>query len=472
MPAANRKPAAVPPPEPTRQSVARSAPERRTLLIVEDDLGLQSQLRWYFEGYEVLVAEDRESAVNLVRRHEPPVVTLDLGLPPDPANATEGLEALDQILSAAPHTKVIVVTGNDDRENAVRAVGRGAYDFYQKPVDPEVLGLIVDRAYNLFELEDENRRLARKERPSPLAGIIAASGEMTRVCRMVEKVAPTSATVLLLGESGTGKELLARALHGLSPRAEQRFVAINCAAIPETLLESELFGYEKGAFTGAAKQTLGKIEYAHKGTLFLDEIGDLPMSLQAKLLRFLQERVIERVGGREEIAVDVRVIGATHQDLGQLIEEGRFREDLYYRLSEISLRIPPLRERTGDSVLLARHFLDLFGREHGRSLRGFTEDALAAIEAYPWPGNARELENRVKRAVIMAENNRIAAEDLELVVPDESMPLNLRQVREEAERRAIERALALYNGNVSLAADILGVSRPTLYDLVKKYDLR
>ena len=306
MPAANRKPAAVPPPEPTRQSVARSAPERRTLLIVEDDLGLQSQLRWYFEGYEVLVAEDRESAVNLVRRHEPPVVTLDLGLPPDPANATEGLEALDQILSAAPHTKVIVVTGNDDRENAVRAVGRGAYDFYQKPVDPEVLGLIVDRAYNLFELEDENRRLARKERPSPLAGIIAASGEMTRVCRMVEKVAPTSATVLLLGESGTGKELLARALHGLSPRAEQRFVAINCAAIPETLLESELFGYEKGAFTGAAKQTLGKIEYAHKGTLFLDEIGDLPMSLQAKLLRFLQERVIERVGGREEIPVDVR----------------------------------------------------------------------------------------------------------------------------------------------------------------------
>ena len=407
MPAANRKPAAVPPPEPTRQSVARSAPERRTLLIVEDDLGLQSQLRWYFEGYEVLVAEDRESAVNLVRRHEPPVVTLDLGLPPDPANATEGLEALDQILSAAPHTKVIVVTGNDDRENAVRAVGRGAYDFYQKPVDPEVLGLIVDRAYNLFELEDENRRLARKERPSPLAGIIAASGEMTRVCRMVEKVAPTSATVLLLGESGTGKELLARALHGLSPRAEQRFVAINCAAIPETLLESELFGYEKGAFTGAAKQTLGKIEYAHKGTLFLDEIGDLPMSLQAKLLRFLQERVIERVGGREEIAVDVRVIGATHQDLGQLIEEGRFREDLYYRLSEISLRIPPLRERRSDIPAIAAVLLAKIARDSGLPERPLSPQAQAALQVLPLAGNVRELENILQRALAMSEGEAL-----------------------------------------------------------------
>ncbi len=472
MPTATRKAATPPPTESLKPTVTKVAPDHRTILVVEDDPGLLSQLRWYFEGYEVLVAEDRESALNLVRRHEPPVVTLDLGLPPDPANATEGLEALGQILTVAPHTKVIVVTGNDDRENAVRAVGRGAYDFYQKPIDPEVLGLIVDRAYNLFELEEENRRLARRDRPSPLGGIIAASSEMTRVCRMVEKVAPTDATVLLLGESGTGKELLARALHGLSPRAEQRFVAINCAAIPETLLESELFGYEKGAFTGAAKQTLGKIEYANKGTLFLDEVGDLPQSLQAKLLRFLQERVIERVGGREEIPVDVRVICATHQDLGHLIEDGRFREDLFYRISEIALRIPPLRERTGDAVLLARHFLDLFGREHGRSLRGFTEDALAAIEGYPWPGNARELENRVKRAVIMADGNRLAAEDLELAIPDESMPLNLRQVREEAERRAIERALALYNGNVSQAADILGVSRPTLYDLVRKYDLR
>jgi two-component system NtrC family response regulator len=451
---------------------SKTAPQRRVLLIVEDDPGLQSQLRWYFEDYEVLVAEDRESALNIVRRHEPPVVTLDLGLPPDPANASEGLEALTQILAVAPHTKVIVVTGNDDRENAVQAVGRGAYDFYQKPVDPEVLGLIIDRAYRLYELEDENRRLVRRERASPLQGIVAASSEMTRVCRMVEKVAPTDATVLLLGESGTGKELLARALHSLSPRAEGRFIAINCAAIPETLLESELFGYEKGAFTGAAKQTLGKIEYANHGTLFLDEVGDLPQSLQAKLLRFLQERVIERVGGREEIPVDVRVVCATHQDLPRLIEDGRFREDLYYRVSEIALRIPPLRERSGDAVLLSRHFLEVFSRDHGRSLRGFSEDALAAIEGYAWPGNARELENRVKRAVIMADGNRITAEDLELDQPEESMPLNLRQVREEAERRAIERALALFNGNVSQAADILGVSRPTLYDLVRKYDLR
>jgi two-component system NtrC family response regulator len=456
----------------TAETLAKPSPERRTLLIVEDDLGLQSQLRWSFDDYEVLLAEDRETALSLVRRHEPAVVTLDLGLPPDPANATQGLEALGEILAIAPHTKVIVVTGNDDRENAVRAVGRGAYDFYQKPVAPEVLGLIIDRAYRLYDLEEENRRLSRRERSSPLAGVIAASTEMTRVCRMVEKVAPTDATVLVLGESGTGKELLARALHALSPRCDGRFIAINCAAIPETLLESELFGYEKGAFTGAAKQTLGKIEYASHGTLFLDEVGDLPQSLQAKLLRFLQERVIERVGGREEIPVDVRVVCATHQDLPHLIEDGRFREDLYYRISEISLRIPPLRDRTGDAVLLARHFLETFGQEHGRSIRGFTDDALAAIESYPWPGNARELENRVKRAVIMADGNRVTAEDLELGLPDEILPLNLRQVREEAERRAIERALALFNGNVSQAADILGVSRPTLYDLVKKYDLR
>ena len=451
----------------------KSKQETKRLLIVEDDPGLQSQLKWSFESYEVLLAENREEALSQIRRFEPPVVTLDLGLPPDPANATEGLEALSQILSLAPDTKVIVVTGNEERENAVKAVGLGAYDFYQKPVDPDLLGLIVARAYNLYELEQENRRLHEASGRSPLEGIVATSSEMNRVCRMVEKVAPTDATVLLLGESGTGKELLARALHGLSPRADQGFVAINCAAIPETLLESELFGYEKGAFTGAAKQTRGKIEYAHKGTLFLDEVGDLPQSLQAKLLRFLQERVIERVGGREEIKVDVRVICATHQNLETLMQKGEFREDLFYRISEIALRIPALRDRTGDSVVLARAFLERASAENPKAPKGFSEDALTAIEAYGWPGNARELENRVKRAVIMADGSLITAADLELDHLDEGdLPLNLRQVRERAEREAVERAIALYDGNVSQAADMLGVSRPTLYDLVKKFGIK
>ena len=447
--------------------------ESRRLLVVEDDRGLQSQLRWAFDGYEVLIAEDQESALSQIRRAEPPVVTLDLGLPPDPANASVGLETLSSILALAPATKVIVVTGNDERENAVKAIGLGAYDFYQKPIEPEILGLIVDRAYQLYELEQENRRLLQYERASPLEGVVANSSEMTRVCRMVEKVAPTDATVLLLGESGTGKELLARALHDLSPRSGKRFVAINCAAIPENLLESELFGYEKGAFTRAAKQTKGKIEYAHGGTLFLDEVGDLPMALQAKLLRFLQERVVERVGGRDEIPVDVRVVCATHQNLEKLIETSDYREDLFYRISEITLRIPPLRERTGDAVTLARAFMERYVEDHGKAPRGFTEDALAAIESYEWPGNARELENRVKRGMIMAEGSLVTKHDLELdKVEADAFPLNLRQVREEAERVAVQRALALYDGNVSQAADILGVSRPTLYDLVKKYGLK
>ncbi len=446
---------------------------KKKLLIVEDDPGLQSQLRWAFEDYEVEIVGDKESALNYMRSGEPPVVTLDLGLPPDPANATEGLSALEEILKLAPHTKVIVVTGNDDRENALRAIGLGAYDFYQKPVDPDVLGLIVQRAHQLYELEEENRQLVRKSEASPLEGVIAASPQMVKVCRMVEKVAPTDATALLLGDSGTGKELLARAIHGLSPRKDGPFVAINCAAIPETLLESELFGYEKGAFTGAAKQTKGKIEHAEGGTLFLDEIGDLPSSLQAKILRFLQERVIERVGGREEIAVDVRVVCATHQDLTELIGKGTFREDLYYRVNEITLNLPSLRERTGDAVLLARALLQKFMQHQGRSLRGFSDQAVAAIEAYDWPGNIRELENRVKRAMIMAEGNRIEADDLELEVPDkESLPLSLRQVREVAERGALQRALGLAQGNLSKAAQVLGVSRPTLYDLMAKFGMK
>jgi len=445
----------------------------KRLLIVEDDEGLRRQMRWGFEDFTVDMAGDRETAVELVKKNQPPIVTLDLGLPPDPDGATEGLATLSAILSEAPGTKVIMVTGNDERENAVRAVGMGAYDFYQKPIDIEVLRLIVQRAYALYELEVENKKLLRS-RSSPLEGIIASSPSMLKVCRTVEKVAATDATVLLLGDSGTGKELVARALHDLSPRADKKFIAINCAAIPENLLESELFGYEKGAFTGAAKQTRGKIEYADGGTLFLDEVGDLPLSLQVKLLRFLQERVIERLGGRQEIPVDVRVICATHQDLPAATQEGRFREDLYYRISEITIRIPPLREREGDALLLARTFLDKYGVEYRRNLRGFAPDAVAAIEAHGWPGNVRELENKLKRAVILAEGNRITAEELELADSGDGadLSLNLRDVREAAERVAVQRAMSLYNGNMSKAAEILGVSRPTLYDLVKKFGLK
>ncbi len=443
------------------------------ILLVEDDVGLQRQLKWSLEGYEVLTATDRESALTQVRRHEPAVVLLDLGLPPDPDGATEGLAALQQILALAPSTKVIVITGNQDRANAVRAIGQGAFDFYHKPFDEQILKIVIERAFRVFELEQENRALAASRRAEPLQGLITADPEMLKVCRTIEKVAASDVSVLLLGESGTGKELLARGLHELSPRAKTRFVAINCAAIPENLLESELFGYEKGAFTGATRQTIGKIEYAHKGTLFLDEIGDLPMSLQAKLLRFLQERVIERLGGRGEIPVDVRVVAATHQNLAEHIKNGRFREDLYYRLSEITVKIPPLRERQGDKSLLAHAFLEKYAQMNGRILRGFTPEALAAIESYPWPGNVREIENTLKRAVIMAETGQITVADLGLPTgetDDES--LNLRQVREEAERNAVLKALARANGNVAQAAELLGVARPTLYDLLGRFGLK
>ncbi len=445
----------------------------RKLLIVEDDPGLRSQLRWCFDGYEVLVAEDRETALNQVRRHAPPVMLLDLGLPPDPANASEGLLALEQIRALAPETKVIVVTGNDERENALRAVAMGAYDFYQKPVDADVLRLLVDRASNLYALERENRELLACQMHTPLRGVITGSEAMLKICRKIEKIAPTNANVLLLGESGTGKELLARALHELSPRSRNSFVAINCAAIPDALLESELFGYEKGAFTGAAKQTRGKIEYASGGTLMLDEVGDLPMALQAKLLRFLQERVIERIGGREPIPVDVRVVCATHRDLSALIAGGQFREDLYYRISEITVPIPPLRERAGDVVLVARALLNLFGREQGKSRLNLSADALRALESHRWPGNVRELENRIKRAVVMSESDQISARDLELDSDGTMEPqLNLRQVREHAERHAVQQAMSYADGNISRAADLLGITRPTLYALLNKYGIK
>jgi two-component system NtrC family response regulator len=449
----------------------------RKLLIIEDDSGLRSQLRWCFDGYEVLMAEDRETGLAQVRRYAPSIVLLDLGLPPDPANASEGLKALEQIRSLAPEIKVIVVTGNDERKNALQAIAMGAYDFYQKPVDADVLRLLVDRAHNVYALEQENRELLARQTTTPLRGVIAGSPEMLKVCRKIQKIAPTNANVLLLGESGTGKEVLTQALHELSRRSQGAFVAINCAAIPDALLESELFGHEKGSFTGAFKQSRGKIEYADGGTLMLDEVGDLPLQLQGKLLRFLQERVIERVGGREMIPVDVRVVCATHRDLPALIIEGHFREDLYYRISEITVQIPPLCEREGDVLLIARALLSEFGQSLGKTRLNFGPDAVRALEKHRWPGNIRELENRLKRALIMSESGQVTARDLELDVDNEKVvaiepPPDLRQARERAERQAIQQALDYTSGNLSHAAELLGITRPTLYTLLSKHSLK
>ena len=444
----------------------------RKLLIVEDDPGLLKQLKWCFEGYEVFTAENREEAIAELRRREPVVVLQDLGLPPKSDGVEEGFATLDEILKLAPHTKVIVVTGHGDQENALHSVAQGAYDFYQKPVDTDTLKLLVDRAFSIAELENENRRLQNQVNESPLDGIVAASEAMLSVCKMIEKVAPTDVTTLLLGESGTGKELLARALHRLSPRADDNFVAINCAAIPENLLESELFGHEKGAFTGAHKQSIGKIELANGGTLFLDEIGDMPMALQAKMLRFLQERVIERVGGRQEISVDVRVVCATNQNPQDLIKEGLFRDDLYYRVSEITINIPPYREREEGRLILARTLLHKYCKIQKRAVNGFADDAVQAIEAYSWPGNVRELENKIKGAVIMADGKMVTAADLGLQAGDgDGDSLNLREVRQQAESKAIRVALTKSYGNISKAAELLGITRPTLYDLLAKYGL-
>jgi two-component system NtrC family response regulator len=445
-----------------------------TLLIVEDDLALQKQLRWSFDQYETLTAADRESALAQIHRHNPAVVTMDLGLPPDADSVSEGFRLLEQILAIAPDTKVIVLTGQNDRTNALRAIALGAYDFFAKPFEPEMLALTIDRAFRLHELQLENRRLHAAQHPDSLAGLLTRDAGMQKICRTIEKVANSNATVLLLGESGTGKELLARGLHESSQRSKERFVAINCAAIPENLLESELFGYEKGAFTGAAKTTPGKIETAHGGTLMLDEIGDLPSALQAKLLRFLQERVIERLGGRQEIPVDVRIVCATHQDLKTQISDGRFREDLYYRLAEIVIPIPPLRERIGDAALLAHAFVRKFSNEQKRGNMSLTEDAVRTIETHRWPGNVRELENCIKRSVIMAEGNRITREDigLEIADTDDIEYIDLRRVRDDAERQAIVTALGRTNGNLLRTSEILGISRPTLYDLMHRLGLK
>ena len=440
------------------------------LLIVEDDLGLQRQLRWAYDGYEVIVASDRAGAIDAIRAEEPAVVTLDLGLPPDPDGVTEGFATLAEILALKPDTKVIVASGHGARDSARQAIADGAWDFYQKPIDIDALGLIVARAFHVHALEAENRRLERAS-GTALGGMITAAPEMLKVTRTIERVAGADVSVMLLGASGTGKELLARGLHDTSRRARGNFVAINCAAIPETLLESELFGHERGAFTGAIKTTEGKIEQASGGTLFLDEIGDVPLPLQVKLLRFLQERVIERIGGRKPIAVDTRIVCATHRDIDAMVADGSFREDLYYRLAEIVVRIPSLAERSGDASLLASHFLKTYAKSMHSAVTGLTPDARAAIGAWGWPGNVRELENRMKRAVIMAEGKLVTAADLDLAGGAEEVPLNLRAAREGADRKTIRQALARAEGNISNTAKLLGISRPTLYDLLKSYDL-
>ena len=442
------------------------------ILVVDDDLGIQKQLKWSFSGYDVVFAEDRASAIAQLRRFEPKVVTLDLGLPPDPSNATEGLATLEEILALAPQTKVIVVTGNNDKKNALKAVDFGAYDFYQKPIDSDTIQILVSRAINLFNLEMENRHLA--EVAPSMDKIIGQSEGLLIASRKAERIALTDISTLLLGESGTGKEVFARSIHEHSLRRDKAFVAINCASIPENLLESELFGYEKGAFTGANKTTLGKIETAQDGTLFLDEIGDMPIGLQAKMLRFLQERVIERVGGRSEIPVNIRVICATHRDIPSMVADQTFREDLFYRVGEISIVIPPLRERDNDVVLLAKTFLAQYNDEFKTKLKGFSDSAIKAMKQHKWPGNIRELQNKLKSAVIMAEGSHIQAEDLGLLLRDDGpsiVTLNLREVRENAESKAIRNAFLVAEHNMSKTAELLGITRPTLYSLIDKYHL-
>jgi len=449
------------------------ADKKPVLLIVEDDEGLQRQLRWAYEDYEVQIAGDRDSAIALLRQYEPAVVTLDLGLPPDPDGTSEGFATLEAIRSLKPDTKVIIASGHGARESALRAISSGAYDFYQKPVDIDELGLIVSRAFQFHAIERENERLASATGADQtvLGGMITAAPEMLKVARTIERVASADVSVMLLGASGTGKELLARGVHDESPRKDKPFVAINCAAIPENLLEAELFGYEKGAFTGAVKTTEGKIELAEGGTLFLDEVGDIPLPLQVKLLRFLQERVVERIGGRKTIPVDVRIVCATHQDLDAMIAAKTFRDDLYYRLAEIVVTIPSLAERPGDATLLARHFLRRYAAEMQSPVNGFAPDGLDAIESWPWPGNVRELENRVKRAAIMADGKLVSAADLDFDDGEDNEPLNLKAAREIADRKAIRLALSRSENNISQAAKLLGISRPTLYDLLKQYDL-
>ena len=466
----------------TKTDRSRKA-SREKLLLVDDDPGILRQLAWSFPDREVFTASDEDMAIERVLEHRPRVVSLDLGLPPDPDGSSVGLSILEKILTINPRTKVIVVSGSEDRDDAIQAVARGAWDFFQKPIDAEALGFIVERAFHVARLEAENHRL-KAGAGQALPGIITADPSMLEVCRTVERIAPTSVNVLILGESGTGKELLARAVHEKSPRAGQPFVAINCAAIPDALLESELFGYEKGAFTGATRQVKGKIETADRGTLFLDEIGDMPFNLQAKLLRFVEERQIERLGGRSQIEVDVRIVSATHQPLMTRVDEELFRQDLLYRLAGMTIEIPPLSTRGDDTLLLAQHFIETFAAEHGRPAKQLGEDAKRVLLAHGWPGNIRELANTVQRAVILAEGSTIRAGDLSLDKRPSSAAraeasslqqhptefISLRDARDHAERLAVDAAVKKSAGNLSTAAKLLGISRPTLYSLLRRHE--
>ncbi len=453
--------------------------EQPVILIVEDDQGLLKQLCWHFDQYEIVTASDVDNALKSAKEYKPSIVLQDLGLPPDPEGVTEGMKCISQLLNTLPNCKILVMTGRSEEENAMKAVELGAYDFFHKPIDTDELDVIIERVVRLNQLEEKNRQ-KQSESNDTLPNLITNDPSMLDICKLIFRIAPTQVTCTLLGESGVGKEVLAKAFHLVSPRKDEKFMAINCAAIPDNLMESELFGYEKGAFSGAAKQTKGKIESANGGTLFLDEIGDMPLNLQVKLLRFLQQRTIQRVGGTDEIPVDVRVVCATNKNLKDMIQSGNFREDLFYRICEMEINIPPLRDRQSDKILLAKHFLDKTIQEYQLNIKGFTEEAVQVIASYDWPGNVREMENRLKTSAIMCSNTYLGADELMIggednspsdnseVIPAKLQPL--KETRKSAEVNAITQAIAATD-NLSAAAKLLGVSRPTLYDLIKKYNI-
>ncbi len=449
------------------------------LLVIEDDEDIVTQLKWGLsKDYRILIAEDRERALSLIKKEKPAVVTLDLGLPPEPHNTIEGFECLKAIIEEAPNTKIVVITGNDERESALKAINMGAYDFYQKPIEIRELKVILKRAFHLYYIEEENRRLQSiGEGGEKFEGLIGTCPQMQEVFSIIKKVAASDVTILVTGESGTGKELVAKAIHQRSTRKNGPFIPINCGGIPETLIESELFGYEKGAFTDAKMQRIGIIERSDSGTLFLDEISELPVHLQVKLLRFLQDRKIQRLGGRGDIDIDTRIIAATNIDLSEAIKDGRFREDLYFRIGIITIHLPPLRERGDDILLLAHNFLNRLNRIYNKKIKGFNKEAIIALKSYDWPGNVRELENKIQRAVLITDDQIIKPEDLLLGTSGLSMLNNeriptLKEIREKIEFEIIHKALIKNAWNISRTAEELGVSRPTLHDLIKKYGIR